>query len=39
MIIMGTGNSTGTWTEKRTSHDYNRERILDKDMDKELDES
>jgi hypothetical protein len=35
MIIIGTGTSTGPWTEKRTSHDYNRDRILDRDMDRE----
>jgi hypothetical protein len=32
MIITGTGTSKETWTEKRTSHDNNR------DMDREKDE-
>jgi hypothetical protein len=39
MIITGTGSSEGTWTLKRTSIDHYRDRILDKDMDSEKDES
>jgi hypothetical protein len=39
MIITGTGSSEGTWTLKRTSIDHYRDRILDRDMDSEKDES
>jgi hypothetical protein len=38
MIITGAGSSTETWIEKRTSHDHNRDRILDRDMDRKRDE-
>jgi hypothetical protein len=40
MIITGTGSSEGIWTLKRTSSiDHYRDRILDRDMDREKDES
>jgi hypothetical protein len=39
MIITGTGSSEGTWTLKRTSIDHYRDRILNRDMDSEKDES
>ena len=39
MIITETGSSTETWTAKRTSHDHYRDRILDRDMDNEKNES
>jgi hypothetical protein len=35
MIITETESSTGTWTAKRTSHDHYRDRILDRDIDRE----
>ncbi len=35
MIITGTESSTGTWSGKKTRHDHNRDRILDRDIDRE----
>jgi hypothetical protein len=39
LIITETGSSTETWTAKRTSHDHYSDRILDRDMGNEKDES
>jgi hypothetical protein len=38
LIITGTESSKGAWTEKRTSVDHYRDRILERDMDREKDE-
>jgi hypothetical protein len=35
MIITWTESSKRTWTGKKTGHDHNRDRILDRDMDRE----
>jgi hypothetical protein len=35
MIITETESSTGTWIGKKTRHDHNKDRILDRDIDRE----
>ncbi len=39
MIITGIGSLTGTFDREKMSHDHYRDRILDRDMDREKDET